>query len=78
MGVKDFDVDEAVPTTQLPPYINPRKPTTKVNKDPYSMNFQVSTPFLLKYVTFEGNLLDWILFLEIQHWTWVMTRTSRS
>jgi len=48
MGIEEIDADEAVSINRLPPYIPPRKYTTKVNKDPNSIKFMVSTPFLLE------------------------------
>jgi len=52
-GIEDIDVEEAKPKTRFPPYIPPRKSAAKVPKNPYFVNFMVSTPLLPENVLFE-------------------------
>lgn len=56
-GIEELDAKEVELITQLMKYIPPRKPTTKVPKDPDAAKFMAFITLLPKNVFFEGPLL---------------------
>lgn len=67
MGNEDISIEGTEPISRLLPYIPPRKPTTKVTKNPNSLKFKVFTPLLMEEVPIEGDLMAWLAFLKMEN-----------
>lgn len=68
MGIENISEEGAKPISRLWSYIPPRKPTTKVTKNPISLKLEVFTHFLPEEVPIEGDLLAWVPFLKMEDW----------
>ena len=59
--------DKEIPIV-LPPYMPPRKPNSKMVKEPKDGKFDMFTPLLLEEVQFEGEVLGRIPQLNMEDW----------
>lgn len=66
--IKEMNVKEGEPITQILKYIPSCKSTTKVPKDPNNTKFMISTPLLPEKVVFDGAMLGRIPSLKLEDW----------